>query len=93
MTVHELKTWTDYFRLVQSGSKTFEVRKNDRGFESGDILHLKEWRNTSEEYTGNECFCKVGYVLKGGSFGIEDGYCVMSIRLIDTSFSSQNKKI
>lgn len=40
---HELKTWPQYFCRVADGTKTFEVRKNDRGFQPGDEVILKEW--------------------------------------------------
>lgn len=39
---HELKTWPVYFEALWSGRKRFEVRKNDRGFKTGDRLVLKE---------------------------------------------------
>jgi ASC-1-like (ASCH) protein len=40
---HELKIWPQYYCRVKDGSKTFEIRANDRGFQSGDIVVLKEW--------------------------------------------------
>lgn len=40
---HELKIWPQYFKPVIDGLKTFEVRKNDRGFQAGDIVSLQEW--------------------------------------------------
>ena len=43
MTEHVLKTWTTYFNAVVSGGKNFEVRKDDRGFQKGDILCLQCW--------------------------------------------------
>lgn len=43
---HELKTWPQYFCRVEDGSKTFEVRKNDRGYQPGDIVVLREWDPT-----------------------------------------------
>ena len=38
--VHELKTWIEYFELVMSGEKPFELRKNDRDFlpETGVVI-------------------------------------------------------
>jgi len=47
---HELKIWPQYYCRVADGSKTFEVRKNDRGFQPGDTVILKEW---DPEYTDN----------------------------------------
>lgn len=88
MVIHELKTWIDYYRQVENGFKIFEVRKNDRNFLPLDILRLREYDEQKQEYTRNECLCRVGYVLKGGSFGIEEGYCVMSIQLINTIWKS-----
>lgn len=76
---HELKTWPEYFQEIINGDKTFEVRKNDRDFKMGDVLLLKEWDNENSKYTGREWTVVVGYVLQGGQFGIEPGYCVMSI--------------
>lgn len=40
---HELKIWPQYFCRVKDGSKTFEVRKNDRGFQPGDFVKLREY--------------------------------------------------
>ncbi len=40
---HELKIWPQYYCRVSDGSKTFEVRENDRGFQPGDTVILKEW--------------------------------------------------
>lgn len=40
MTEHVLKTVEPYFSAVESGAKTFEVRRNDRAFQKGDVLVL-----------------------------------------------------
>ncbi|QIW50765.1 DUF3850 domain-containing protein [Lactococcus raffinolactis] len=45
MKTHELKLDTKYFDDVKSGKKDFEIRKNDRDFEVGDILELKKYKS------------------------------------------------
>ncbi len=83
--VHELKTWTEYFELVESGKKPFELRKNDRNFLPGHELLLREYDKKTEEYTGRTLKRRIIYVLKGvGSeyFGLKKGYCIMSLEII-----------
>lgn len=37
MTTHRLKVLIKYADAIMNGTKTFEVRKNDRGYEVGDM--------------------------------------------------------
>lgn len=78
--VHELKTWTQYFDDIIYRGKSFEVRKNDRDYQVGDTLLLKDWDNETQSYSGRSCERRVQYILHGGNFGIEEGYCVMGIK-------------
>lgn len=77
--IHALKTWPEFYKAVIEGQKKFEVRKDDRPFKLGDTLLLQEYDNQKLEYTGREAKFIVGCILRGPGFGIEDGYCVMSI--------------
>lgn len=61
MKIHELKILPDFFYAVRCGRKPFEVRKNDRDFQIGDILVLKEW--TGAAYTEAAYCVRVLYVL------------------------------
>jgi len=61
--------------------KTFEFRKNDRGFKEGDILYLEEWSPETQNYTGNVLRAEVTYMITGGQFGIPEGYCIMGIEI------------
>lgn len=38
MTTHRLKVLIKYADAIMNGTKTFEVRKNDRGYEVGDKI-------------------------------------------------------
>lgn len=79
---HCLKTWPNYYNLVKSGVKTFEIRKFDRPFITGDKLILQEWNPDSEEYTGAELEMIILSVFIGydtREFGPSDGFCILSI--------------
>jgi len=84
---HALKTWPEFYRLVKSGVKNFEVRKYDRPFRVGETLLLQEWDEIQMEYTGEELQREITYILMGGKFGVEEGFCVMGLKeIIDTSY-------
>lgn len=38
MTTHRLKILIKYADAIMNGAKTFEIRKNDRGYEVGDKI-------------------------------------------------------
>lgn len=49
MKTHELKKGPEVFDAVVRLDKTYEIRKDDRGFEVGDRVHLRETEHTGEE--------------------------------------------
>lgn len=77
---HELKTWPDFYRVVESGEKTFEIRLNDRDFHVGDTLWLREYTAKTKVYSGRSCRRVVTYLLAGEWPGLAPGYVVMAIR-------------
>lgn len=76
---HKLKCWPEYYSKIVSGEKTFEVRRDDRGFKVGDALLLMEW-SPEMGYSGKQLLVSVTYILPGGNWGIVDNVCVMAIR-------------
>lgn len=80
---HELKCWTEYFNAIKSGEKTAEFRKNDRDYKIYDELFLREWSPEEQEYSGDTVWVEVTHIVYGGNFGIPEGYCVMSIKLVE----------
>lgn len=79
---HQLKCWPPVFHHVATGKKTFEYRKNDRGFLVGDILCLSEYLPVKKIYTGKYIMAKVVYIVYGGQFGIPSEYCIMGIKCV-----------
>lgn len=75
MTTHDLKVWPQYYKRLADGTKTFEIRNNDRGYQSGDKLILREWDpsriNPTDDmpvgYTGSPALeFKVGFIHPTG---------------------------
>lgn len=58
------KIWPEYFDLVSSGKKKFEMRLNDFDVKEGDTLILEEWDPKTNEYTGRKIEKKVSFILK-----------------------------
>ena len=75
--IHELKICPEYFKAVISGEKTFEIRKNDRPFNKGDLLALNEF--DGQYYTGNSCLVFIDYILDDSDFCKKD-MVVMAIK-------------
>lgn len=90
---HILKTFDPYWQAVRRGEKRFEVRRDDRGFQTGDKLILvrtmpnADYRgeyldgeyHTADENRADKLYMRVDWILTGGQFGVEPGYVVMSI--------------
>lgn len=67
---YELKILPSHFEAVVSGKKTFEIRKNDWGFQAGDTVTLREYDPTykgyfqteAQQYTGRKFKARIGCV-------------------------------
>ncbi len=77
---HELKCSPEFFKSVFDRDKNFEIRKNDRGFNVGDMLLLKEFTGVEPNpYTGEWCARHVAYITDFPD-GLRDGYVCMGLR-------------
>lgn len=84
MRNHDLKILPPYFAAVLDGRKTFEIRKDDRGFQAGDTVTLREydpeykgWAVSEErKYTGRQYSATIGYVT---AYEQQPGYVVFSL--------------
>lgn len=76
MKVHELKISSEFFEAVRDGRKKFEIRKNDRKFQEGDILILKEYDPINQLFTGESIKVEITYMT---DWGQKDDYVVLGI--------------
>lgn len=79
-TTHDLKTWPDYWLAMDVGVRTFEIRRDDRDFRTGDVLLLREWDPHTCEYTGRVLARRVTYVLRDAErFGVMEGFAALGL--------------
>ncbi len=77
---HWLKTWIEFWPALESGAKTFEVRRNDRGFRVGDTLVLECFDPETQTRLAIKPIVKrVTYILDDYS-GLVPGYVVMGLQ-------------
>jgi hypothetical protein len=89
VTYHWLKTDPVYWDAINCGEKTFEVRRDDRGFQKGDMLKLVRTEprhlqtlvpvDIATALDQKVISKRIRYILTGGQFGIGKGYVVMGL--------------
>ena len=80
---HKIKILSSFVNPLLRGEKTFEIRKNDRGYQKGDIVEFEvchdEWTDKNRSVV-QELQCKsyeITYVING--WGLKNGYVVFGI--------------
>ena len=73
---HKLKLAKMFFEDVRLGRKSFELRKNDRDYQIGDILELREMDNGQP--TGRVIEKEITYILEGFA-GLKEDYCILAL--------------
>ena len=76
--IHEIKIAAMYYEDVVSGKKSFELRKNDRGYKQGDKLIMLEFKDG--KHTGRIVNADIVYMLKDYT-GLAEGYCILGIQV------------
>ncbi|WP_280559017.1 DUF3850 domain-containing protein [Priestia megaterium] len=77
--LHNLKINKEFFTPVLEQIKTFEIRKNDRGFHVGDKVVLNEWDDEKKQYTGRKTNIEIIYIT---DYEQKDNYVVFSFKII-----------
>lgn len=76
--IHELKIYPKYFESALEGVKPFEIRLNDRHFQVGDKIVLKEWDNIN--FSGRKIYGVITYILPDTFIGLAPGYVAFTYR-------------
>lgn len=88
MKLHELKIKDEYFREVLRENKTFELRKNDRDYQVGDLIHFVDI-DGSNHIIGNPFYniklvFQITYILKDVTqYGLDKDYCILGIKKLE----------
>lgn len=86
-TTHTLKVWTEFFPAIQSGAKNFEVRRNDRWYQVGDVLELVSYDPGSNRVLDTPPeYRRITYILRGKNsekFGVVEGFCVLGLEKME----------
>jgi len=70
---HELKIKLEYAIDYYDGKKPWELRKNDRNFKVGDTINFTIIEN------GLKYSRDIIYIFEGGQYGLEEGYCILTM--------------
>ncbi len=81
MKLIELKCIDPYYSKVASLEKPFEVRKDDRNYQTGDVLHLRRYCSKDRRYSGVSLYRRVSYLLTADMLpdGLKPGYVAMGL--------------
>lgn len=91
MVEHKLKIKSEYFSAVINGTKTAEIRYNDRNYQVGDILILNEIDEHSN-FTGNSCQVVVTHILDDSEY-FKTGYVMLSFHMLNVKRLRKSWKI
>ena len=80
MQTHNIKLSYLFADAVYEGLKTFEIRENDRGYQTGDriIFTVVDRSGITMAHPVSQTAYKITYLLHG--WGLKEGYCVFGIK-------------
>lgn len=94
--VHDLKTDPAVFQLSLDGLKDWEIRFNDRNFQVGDHVLLRETKFSGEEmkagkpleFTGRTLHRVITSIVDG--YGLENGWVILSLNALGGDWYCSN---
>ena len=87
--IHLLKIEDEYLKAIKNGFKTFELRKNDRDYQVGDLI----------KFLKDKDIYRITYILKDvKEYGLDSNYCILAIKkndlkIVKIGTEKANKKV
>lgn len=80
--IHLLKIQERFYNDILVGGKRFEVRKDDRGYQVGDVLNMRE--TAAGKVTGRIVYALVTYIYRNDqdSEFLRNGHIIMGFDVI-----------
>lgn len=78
LMVHDLKIEKKYYDRILSGEKTFEVRYNDRDYQTGDHLKLNVIPKNGDKCDYKPIIKGIAYIHSG--LGMQDNYIIIGLK-------------
>lgn len=80
---HELNVMAPIADAIWNGSKSFDIRKNERGFNAGDLVRYQctSWEHEPIEHEINHALFRITYVRSG--YGMQERFVAFSIEEVD----------
>ena len=83
MKLHILKIKEEYWNAILRGDRTFELRKNDRDYQVGDLIHFVKTDGYDYLFCSH-CVFRIVYILKNAeNYGLDKDYCILAIRKLE----------
>ena len=83
MKLHVLKIKEKYLYLVLQGQKKAELRKDDRDYRCGDLIHFVNVNGKEFDVFGNNLFRITDITRDVKEYGLQDGYVMLSIEEVN----------
>lgn len=88
--LHHIKLQENFAGSVMNGDKSFELRRNDRGYQKGDHIEFEVVNTVGAPVIGhplNEKRFKITYVISG--WGLQEGFVALAIREVEKNEDPQ----
>ena len=80
--IHQIKIQDKFYRAIASGTKTFEIRNNDRNYQVGDLLKFNVINDNKVTIHQPEVLYMITYILQDVP-GLKLGYVIFGIKVFE----------